>query len=648
MMIQLQVAIASVLLLICIQEISCEQVSNTSESKWTCTCFFADQLAQRSVDAANCSTSCDCRSGQSSCFCFPSLIFLSFGTVIAGSTGNTWTCVCDSSQLPSLAAADQHNNCFTDCNCTSGSFTSPQAPRKHISSRVIVIVLIVCLVLVTLAFIATVMFYFYQRDKHQRQKSLSERVSSLNSATNLIQPKFFSQSPPRSNEGFMKNSFPGCIGIASLLYRRKRRIIHGTVTQFTYSELEHATNKFSHSNLIGVGGCSYVYRGHLKDGRTVAVKRLKSSNGLNSDSEFFKEVEIISRLHHCHIVPLLGYCCISLGKQSERLLVFEYLPNGNLRDCLDGRKHLGWDTRVAIAIGAARGLEYLHEAAAPRILHRDVKSTNIMLDENLKAKVTDLGMAKRLSSDGFPSCSSSPERIQGTFGYFAPEYAIVGKGSFKSDVFSFGVVLLELVTGRTPIFNVSDKGDESLVIWAAPRLQDSRRVVSELPDPQLKGQFPEEEMHIMAYLAKECLILDPECRPNMSEVVQVLSTIAPTVSKRRLPVNLFQNLSSHSIKSEPYLEMSTNQVEVLVDSEELKQMCPSRWSSQCSLSSDIDRTLVADSIGKPVNLSSVQYVDSLLYLTSNRNHDNNNGNDDEIVDLTEPRLESFCGEMFYK
>ncbi|XP_021864888.1 receptor-like serine/threonine-protein kinase NCRK isoform X1 [Spinacia oleracea] len=625
MKIQLQIAITPLLFLICIQQITCEQVSNTSGTRWTCSCSSANQETQQSINAANCSTSCACQ------------------PVIVGSAGTTWTCFCSSGELPTLAADNQNSNCFTGCNCTSGSFAGPQVPRKSISSRV-VIVLFVCLVLITFAFISSIIWYFYASKKCEPQNTFSDRGSSLHSTTDLIKHQFLSQSPFRNNVGFTKNPIAGCIGLVSQLFRSKMRIINGTATHFTYSELEHATNKFSHDNLIGVGGCSYVYRGHLKDGRTVAVKRLKAFKGLDSDTEFCKEVEIISRLHHYHIVPLLGYCCISLGKQNERLLIFEYLPNGNLRDCLDGEKLLDWDTRVAIALGAARGLEYLHEAAAPRIFHRDVKSTNILLDENWKPKVTDLGMAKCLSTDGFPSCSSSPERIQGTFGYFAPEYAIVGRGSLKSDVFSFGVVLLELITGRTPIFNVSDKADESLVIWAAPRLQDSRRVMSELPDPNLKRQFPEEELQIMAYLAKECLLLDPECRPSMSEVVQVLSTIAPNVStRRRFPINLFQNLSSNSMKAEqPVLEKSTSQVEVVVDSEELKQMCQSRWSSRCSLSSDIERTLLADSIGKSVDLSSVQYVNSLLYLTSSGSHSSNSNSDgDEIVDLTEPRLESF-------
>ncbi|KAK9676686.1 hypothetical protein RND81_11G093500 [Saponaria officinalis] len=619
----LQVALSSLLFLVLIQQIT-SQMSNTSETSWTCICSSVHQETRGSIIASNCSGSCDC------------------GPV--GSTGDKWSCNCAGGQLPHLATVNKSSGCFTTCNCTSGAVSDAHHPRKHVTRKIVVIILFVCLVLTTLAFIASLVCCFYQKDKHQPQKILSDKGSSYNSGTDLIKHKSLSQPSSRVDEGSTANSIDGCISIASLLFRRKKGKICGAVIHFPYYELEQATNKFSDANVIGVGGSSHVYQGRLVDGRTLAVKRLKTSAGMDSDYEFFREVELISRLHHCHIVPLLGYCCLSSGKQSERLLVFEFMENGNLRDYLDGAtgKHLDWRTRISIALGAAKGLEYLHEAAAPRILHRDVKSTNILLDENWRAKVTDLGMAKRLSIDGSTSCSSSPERIQGTFGYFAPEYAIVGKGSLKSDVFSFGVVLLELITGRAPIFNVSNI-KESLVMWAAPRLQNSKRVISELPDPNLGGNFPEEEMQIMAYLAKECLLLDPESRPSMSEVVQVLSTIAPDKSKqRRYSTNFFQNLSIHNARSEqPTSEKLSNQVEVLVDSEELKQMCPSRWSSR-SLSSNADHNLLADSITQPINLSSVQYIDRLLYLSSNGTSDANV--DAETVDLTEPRLEAFCVE----
>ncbi|XP_074307831.1 receptor-like serine/threonine-protein kinase NCRK isoform X5 [Silene latifolia] len=544
---KLQVALSSVLILVLIHQVT-SQISNTSESSWTCICSTVHQEMQGSIIAGKCSGSCDC------------------GPAV--STGNKWSCICDGGQLPYLATDNLNSDCFTSCNCSSGVVSDAHSPQKHIFSKTVVIILFVCLVLTTLACIASLVWYFYQKDKQRSQKILSEKASSYNSATDLIRHKSLPQPPSRFADSFMTDSFEGCISIASLLFRRKKGKICGAVIHFPYFELEQATNKFSDAKLIGVGGSSHVYSGHLIDGRTIAVKRLKASNELDSDSEFFREVELISRLHHCHIVPLLGYCSLSSGKQSDRLLVFEYMGNGNLRDWLDGAtgKYLDWRTRISIALGAAKGLEYLHEAAAPRILHRDVKSTNILLDENWRAKVTDLGMAKRLSTDGSASYSSSPERIQGTFGYFAPEYAIVGKGSLKSDVFSFGVVLLELITGRAPIFSVSNI-EESLVLW---------------------------------------------------------------------------NLSLHNARSEqPARGRSVNQVEVVVDSEELKQMCPSRWSSR-SLSLDADRNLFADSIAQPINLSAVQYIDRLLHLSATRMSNNTNGGDE--VDLTQPRLETFCVE----
>ncbi|EPS62780.1 protein kinase family protein, partial [Genlisea aurea] len=180
----------------------------------------------------------------------------------------------------------------------------------------------------------------------------------------------------------------GCIPKTSFLFRSKRGTVEGMLIHFSYWELENATERFSATNLIGIGGSSHVYRGNLRDGRIVAVKKMKTQHGPDAENVFLTEIELLSRLHHCHVVPLLGYCSEYKGKHVERLLVFEYIPNGNLRECLDGHsgKFLDWTTRVAVALGAARGLEYLHEAAAPKILHRDVKSSNILLDEKWRAK----------------------------------------------------------------------------------------------------------------------------------------------------------------------------------------------------------------------------------------------------------------------
>ncbi|KAE8677083.1 Receptor-like serine/threonine-protein kinase NCRK [Hibiscus syriacus] len=612
MKLEMEVVLACLVTLIWIQQGLCDELSNTSGTRnWTCTCSSLYPGKQSDVLKSNCSRSCDCRPVEPN--------------------GDRWNCMCATDGFPKVAFNNHDTTCFTACNCTAGSL--PETPvRKNYANRIVVIVLLLCVILTTLAFLASLTCYFYRKDKCPKcpigpEVFLSDKETSCNSAANLISHKTSSASETK-----------GCFQSASFLFWNKMGTVLGTICQFSYSELENATNKFSDSNLIGLGGSSYVYRGQLKDGRIVAVKRLKiQGSGLDADSIFSTEVELLSRLHHCHVVPLLGYCSESSGKHADRLLVFEYMPNGNLRDCLDGisGETMSWETRVRIAIGAARGLEYLHEAAAPRILHRDVKSTNILLDKNWRAKITDLGMAKCLRADGLPSCSSSPARMQGTFGYFAPEYSVFGKASPMTDVFSFGVVLLELITGRQPIHK-SNNREESLVIWATSRLQDSKQVSSELPDSRLKGNFPEEEMQVMAYLAKECLLLDPDTRPTMSEVVQILLTIAPDKSKRRnIPVNFYQMPSTHNMKNEALLERHQTVIEDLYDTDD--HMSTTSRSAESSVPSGTnDIGIIGNQIG---TLPAEYCMERLVLLSSNAS--SSRVIDDEPVDLIEPRFESF-------
>ncbi|XP_047313355.1 receptor-like serine/threonine-protein kinase NCRK isoform X2 [Impatiens glandulifera] len=550
--------------LISFQQLISDHLSEGSTlNKWTCTCSSAYGDNQNFTDN-NCSTSCDCSPG--------------------GSANNSWTCIC--------AAENQSTSCFTSCNCSFGSSGEIKSAKKHIFNRSVIIVLSVCFVFTITVLAALILCYIHKEKSHLLQSlPSSDKETSCNSTTKLIinsaaQSRFYIESP---------------INPVLACFQGRRKSVNGPVKQFSYSELVIATNKFCSSNLIAVGGSSHVYIGRLKDGRTVAIKRLRSHGAPDTEAVFSTEIELISRLHHRHLVPLLGYCSENKGTNPERVLVYQYVPNGNLRDSLDGASGicLDWSTRVAIALGAAKGLDYLHEAAAPRILHRDVKSTNILLDEDWRAKITDLGMAKHLI-DGVPSCSSSPARMQGTFGYFAPEYAIIGRASFKSDVFSFGVVLLELISGRQAITRSSRGEEESLVIWAGPRLQDSRRVISELADLKLKGDFPEEEMQVMAYLAKECLMLDPDCRPTMSEVVQILTTIAPEKSRRlNLPLNILQNC--HNREGEVTKDCINQPIEEIIETDQIKQ----------------------------ANRSCRRF-----------------SQDDDEVDLTEPRFESFSMESF--
>ncbi|XP_028807985.1 receptor-like serine/threonine-protein kinase NCRK isoform X2 [Neltuma alba] len=596
---QLEVVLSFAVCLILLRCSLCDQQSDTSgHSKWECRCSF--QGNQDSI--ANCSTSCDCRSD-------------------AKESASIWTCMCDPNGFPKVAADEHGPNCFTACNCTWGSLTMSRDSKKHISSRIIIIILLACVVCTTIAFLASFTCYVCWKERCPIQPPIfsSDKETSCNSTTNLISNRTSSVLETKIAINSPINNITGCFKKASFLFASRTETFYGKIIQFSFAELENATENFSASNLIGLGGSSYVYRGQLKDGSNVAIKRLKSQGGPEADSVFSIEIELLSRLHHCHLVPLLGYCSELKGKHVERLLVFEYMANGNLRDCLDGvsGEIMDWATRVTIAIGTARGLEYLHEAAAPRILHRDVKSTNILLDENWQAKITDLGMAKNLRVDEPPSCSNSPARMQGTFGYFAPEYAIFGRASAKSDVFSFGVVLLELLSGRQPIHKSTGK-EESLVIWATPRLQDSKRVVTELADPHLNGNYSEEEVQVMAYLAKECLLLDPDARPTMREVVQILSTISPDKSRRRIniPVSLFQ------------------------DAENQMQAPSSESSNQNSLPLGINHNMNVGNKNEEVETVSSEYMESLILLTSEK--EGRHGSDDETVDLTEPRFESFC------
>ncbi|KAL2479758.1 Proline-rich receptor-like protein kinase PERK1 [Abeliophyllum distichum] len=286
---------------------------------------------------------------------------------------------------------------------------------------------------------------------------------------------------------------------------------------FTYDELAMATDGFSNANLLGQGGFGYVHRGVLPNGKEVAVKQLKAGSG-QGEREFQAEVEIISRVHHKHLVSLVGYCITG----THRLLVYEFVPNDTLEFHLHGkgRPTMDWRARLKIALGAAKGLAYLHEDCHPKIIHRDIKASNILLDFNFEAKVADFGLAK-LSSDANTHIST---RVMGTFGYLAPEYASSGKLTEKSDVFSFGVMLLELITGRRPVDTNQSFTDDSLVDWARPlltrALEDGN--FDALVDSRLKNDYNHNELASMVACAAACVRHSARRRPRMSQVVRAL------------------------------------------------------------------------------------------------------------------------------
>ncbi|QCE16812.1 somatic embryogenesis receptor kinase 1 [Vigna unguiculata] len=285
---------------------------------------------------------------------------------------------------------------------------------------------------------------------------------------------------------------------------------------FTYEELSAATGGFSQHNLLGQGGFGYVHKGVLPNGKEIAVKSLKATSG-QGDREFQAEVEIISRVHHRHLVSLVGYCI----SQANKLLVYEFVPNNTLEYHLHRKVQpvMDWNTRLKIAIGSAKGLAYLHEDCHPRIIHRDIKGANILLENNFEAKVADFGLAK-MSQDTNTHVST---RVMGTFGYLAPEYASSGKLTDKSDVFSFGIMLLELITGREPVDNTGEYED-SLADWARPLCTKAMEdgIFEGLVDPRLQGNYDERQMSCMVACAAFSVRYSAKKRPKMSQIVRVL------------------------------------------------------------------------------------------------------------------------------
>ncbi|GAV68624.1 Pkinase domain-containing protein [Cephalotus follicularis] len=295
-----------------------------------------------------------------------------------------------------------------------------------------------------------------------------------------------------------------------------------TAQIFTFRELCSATNNFNPENQLGEGGFGRVYKGQLeKTNQVVAVKQL-DRNGFQGNREFLVEVLMLSLLHHPHLVNLVGYC----ADGHQRVLVYEFMANGSLEDHLldlaPGKKPLDWNTRMKIAEGAAKGLEYLHETANPPVIYRDFKASNILLDKNFNPKLSDFGLAK-LGPTGDKTHVST--RVMGTYGYCAPEYALTGQLTTKSDVYSFGVVFLEIITGRRVIDTSRPTEEQNLVAWATPLFKDRRKFVL-MADPLLDGNYPIKGLYQALAVAAMCLQEEDATRPLMSDVVTALEFLA--------------------------------------------------------------------------------------------------------------------------
>ncbi|XP_072964209.1 serine/threonine-protein kinase PBS1-like [Typha angustifolia] len=291
---------------------------------------------------------------------------------------------------------------------------------------------------------------------------------------------------------------------------------------FTFRELAAATKNFRPECFLGEGGFGRVYKGCLEStGKVVAIKQL-DRNGLQGNREFLVEVLMLSLLHHSNLVNLIGYC----SEGDQRLLVYEYMSLGSLEDHLHDlpldKEPLDWITRMKIAAGAAKGLEYLHDIAKPPVIYRDLKSSNILLDQGFHPKLSDFGLAK-LGPVGDKSHVST--RVMGTYGYCAPEYAMTGQLTVKSDVYSFGVVLLELITGRKAIDNSKPHAEQNLVSWARPLFND-RRKLQKMADPRLEGRYPTRSLYQALAVAFMCIQPEAVSRPLIADVVTALSYLA--------------------------------------------------------------------------------------------------------------------------
>ncbi|CAH9076374.1 unnamed protein product [Cuscuta epithymum] len=304
------------------------------------------------------------------------------------------------------------------------------------------------------------------------------------------------------------------------------------VPELSLDEVKEKTGNFGPNSLIGEGSYGRVYFAKLDNGKAVAVKKLDVSSEQESDVEFLNQVSIVSRSKHENLVELLGYSV----EGNLRILAYEFATMGSLHDILHGRKGvqgaqpgptLDWAQRVRIAVDAARGLEYLHEKAQPSIIHRDIRSSNVLLFEDFKAKIADFNLSNQ-TPDMAARLHST--RVLGTFGYHAPEYAMTGQLTQKSDVYSFGVVLLELLTGRKPVDHTMPRGQQSLVTWATPRLSEDK--VKQCVDPKLKDDYPPKGIAKLAAVAALCVQYEAEFRPNMSIVVKALQ---PLLKSSALP-----------------------------------------------------------------------------------------------------------------
>lgn len=358
--------------------------------------------------------------------------------------------------------------------------------------------------------LATLAFFCirYQRRRALIGNSSSRRAATVPIRTNgidsciMLSDSSVGTESPRSS---VHNGMPSWLGVGGI---KKANVVASGILEYSYKDLQKATSNFT--TLIGQGAFGPVYKAQMSTGVTVAVKVL-ATDSKQGEREFQTEVSLLGRLHHRNLVNLVGYC----AEKGQHMLIYVYMSRGNLYSHLYGEKHeiLSWDLRVQIALDVARGLEYLHDGAVPPVIHRDIKSSNILLDQSMRARVSDFGLSREEMVKGHAT------NIKGTFGYLDPEYVSTRAFTKKSDIYSFGVLLFELIAGRNPHQGLME------YVELAAMSTEGKTGWEELVDSHLEGKFNVQELNDVAALAYKCVNRLSTKRPSMRDIVQVLSHI---------------------------------------------------------------------------------------------------------------------------
>ncbi|KAF5453421.1 hypothetical protein F2P56_028324 [Juglans regia] len=379
-------------------------------------------------------------------------------------------------------------------------------------------------------------FLFSNKGKHD-EPTTTKSISIRSTSTSILADQDKGRSGSEFNsQNVSELSTASSVKTFAIMSQRQR-----SLREFTFSELKTATKNFSRSVMLGEGGFGGVYRGVIRSTEDphkkidVAVKQL-SRRGLQGHKEWVNEVNVLGVVQHPNLVKLLGYCAEDDERGIQRLLVYEYMPNRSVQDHLSNRfqSPLSWATRMRIAQDAARGLTYLHEGMDFQIIFRDFKSSNILLDEDWNAKLSDFGLARLGPSDGLSHVSTA---VVGTIGYAAPEYIQTGHLTSKIDVWGYGVFLYELITGRRPFDGNRPKNERKMLDWVKSHLSNIRKFELIL-DPRLQGKYSLKCAQKLATVANRCLVGQPKSRPKMSEILKMVSGIMETtdIGSPQLPI----------------------------------------------------------------------------------------------------------------